>query len=204
MNDAKRKLLSGSALPGGVFRSKLLRKRHREIPALAAFLLLALLVGCQPPASVPVETIEEEAVPAPLASSIRAADAGASQQLVKGFYDVEQDSWRWTMKEFAVALGPPPGGSALGATLRLQFTVPDPVIEQLGAVTLSARAGETALAPETYSKPGGYVYERAVPGEILLGDVVAVEFTLDKAIAPGTSDRRELGIVFNAVELVAR
>jgi len=171
------------------------------LPALVAALVLG---ACQPPASVPVETIEEEALPAPLASSVQAADPAAAQQLVKGFYPTEQDSWRWTMKEFIVALAPPLGASTMGSTLRLHFTVPEPVIEQLGTITLSAQAGETALEPETYAEPGGYVYERQIPPELLLGDVLSVEFSLDKAIAPSPADQRELGIVFNSVELLAR
>jgi len=142
--------------------------------------------------------------PAPLATSVRAADPESSLQLVKGFYDAEQDAWRWTMKEFAIALGPPVGGSDAGATLRMQFTVPEPVIQQLGAVTLSAQVGEAALDPETYDEPGAYMYERTVPPEVLIGDVVAVEFTLDKAIAPGEMDLRELGIIFSAAGLETR
>jgi len=187
-----------------VFRRKPIAEQFFSRRVFTSLLLISVLAGCQPPASIPVETIEEEAVPEPLASSFGAADPGASQQLVKGFYDDEQNSWRWTMKEFAVALRPPVGGSALGATLRLHLTVPDPVIDQLGEVTLSAWVGEKPLDPETYSEAGGYVYERPIPSEMLLGDVVALEFRLDKAIPPGTMDRRELGIIFNSIELVTQ
>jgi hypothetical protein len=183
---------------------KLDSTRRRAVSAPAALLAILLLAACQTPSSVPVETIEEEAIPAPLESSFGAADPAAAQQLVKGFYAPEQDSWRWTMKDFDIALAPPLGAATMGATLRFHFTVPEPVIDQLGALTLSARAGEIVLDPETYSEPGGYVYERTIPPELLLGDVLTVQFSLDKAIAPTAADQRELGVVFNSVELLPR
>ena len=86
-----------------------------------------------------------------------------------------------------------------GAKLVLRLAVPDVVIQKLGPVTLSARAGDTALEPETFAQPGNHVYERPVPAEVMIGDAVTVEFALDKALAPGQADQRELGIIVTAV-----
>lgn len=157
-------------------------------------------LGCRAPESIPVETIEEAPV-APLAPMVHAADPKAAFQLVKGFYEIEQNAWRWTAREFAVTLRPPARADEKGAVLRLKLTVPEPVIAKLKSVRLSARVGDSLLDPEAYSKPGEYLYTREVPASALGGDAVTVEFTLDKALPPGEVDQRELGIVVTSVGL---
>ncbi len=169
----------------------------------AAGLLLACLSGCQPPASVPVETIEEEDDHI-LASVVETAGENAWMQLVKGFHGVEQNAWRWTMSRFAVTLAPPEGAAEKGATLELKFAVPGPVIEKLGAITLTPSLAGTALDPETYAKSGSYTLERDLPAELLAGDAVTVEFALDKFLPPGEVDQRELGVIVSSVGLVAK
>lgn len=173
-----------------------MKRRRKGLCSVAAGLLL--LTACQPPVSVPVETIEEDDLAA-LAPTIQVADPNASLQLVKGFHAVEQDAWRWTMQRFAVTLAPPAGSAGQGALLRLQFAIPETITERLGPIMLSATVGATPLEPETYSAPGSYAYERAVPPEALAGDAVTVEFALDKALPPGDLDQRELGVVVSAV-----
>ena len=165
--------------------------------------LIGLTVaGCRPPESVPVETIEEEAEE--LASMIYVADPRASLQLVKGFHGVEQNAWRWTAGQFAVTLRPPAGAADNGAVLHLKFSVPDPIIEKLQSITLSASAAEVALEPETYAKPGEYVYTREVSAAVLGGDAVTVDFSLDKSLKPGEVDQRELGVVVSSVGFEAK
>jgi hypothetical protein len=48
---------------------------------------------------------------------------------------------------------------------------------------------------------GDYTYSRDVPPELLTGDAVTVEFTLDKALPPNPSDQRELGVIVQMVGL---
>jgi hypothetical protein len=140
----------------------------------------------------------EEAAPQPVYSII-VADPRTAFQLVGGFYDVEQNSWRWTRKRFAAVLGLPPGAAQRGAVLRLTFAVPEVIITQLKSVTLSASIQGTQLAPETYSKIGSSIYERDVPPSLLTGTSVRIDFFLDKALPPGEVDRRELGVVVNRI-----
>lgn len=173
---------------------------RRLIPVLTLSVAGILLTGCRAPESVPVETIEE-APSAPLAPMVHAADPKAAFQLVKGFYEIEQNAWRWTAREFSVTLRPPARADEKGAVLRLKLTVPEPVIAKLKSVQLSARVGEATLEPETYSKPGEYIYARDVPASALGGDAVTVDFSLDKALPPGEVDQRELGIVVTSVGL---
>ena len=132
---------------------------------------------------------------------IHVADQRAAVQLVKGFYDVEQNAWRWTMKKFSVTLRPPEGAAKNGAVLQMKFSVPDPVIEKLKSVTLSATIKGVALPRETYTKPGEYVLTREVPAKAFQSDAVTVDFALDKAMAPTEADLRELGIVVSTVGL---
>jgi len=166
---------------------------------VAAFLLAA--PACKHSDVHVTDTIEE----APrLASTVRMGDGTMARQLVSGFYDIESNAWRWTMQKFAVNLRPPGRSAQLGAVLELHFTIPQPSIQKLGGITLSAAIGGAALAPETYAKAGEYTYRRDVPANLLAGDAVRVDFQLDKAVPPGNVDKRELGIVAASVGLVSK
>jgi hypothetical protein len=85
--------------------------------------------------------------------------------------------------------------------IQMKFAVPDPVIEKLKSITLSAAIEGVSLPSETYTKPGEYVLTREVPAKVFHGDVVTVDFALDKAMAPSGAELRELGIVVSTVGL---
>ncbi|MCU1234012.1 MAG: hypothetical protein JWP63_1979 [Candidatus Solibacter sp.] len=116
-------------------------------------------------------------------------------QLLTGFHGIEAGAWRWTAKQFTVALKPPFGSGQKGAKLTVKLTVPPPTIEHLKNVTLLATAGGNALPPETYTTAGDYLYVREIPASLLTGDSLRVDFALDKAIPPSAADIRELGII---------
>lgn len=167
---------------------------------LGAFGLL-LLSSCSPQQSgQELPLVEEEK----LLSTLQVADPAAAEQLLKGWHQVEHDSWRWTQKGFSAALKTPGGDKA--ATLELKFVLPEPVLARLHSVTMSASVGGTDLEPETYSQPGEQVYRRSVPVMALRGNrvrinLVRVDFHLDKAVPPDANDRRELGVVVQSVSL---
>jgi hypothetical protein len=166
---------------------------------LAALLLAA--PACKHPVVHSTDTIEE----APrLASTVQMGDRAVASQLVSGFYDIESNAWRWTMQKFAVNLRPPAHSAQQGAVLELHLSVPPASIQKLGAITLSAAIGGTALAPETYSKTGEYMYRSDVPANLLAGDTVRIDFQLDKAVPPGDVDKRELGVVALSAGLVSK
>lgn len=168
---------------------------------VAALLLCA--PGCErKPQKVEVQATEEEAQE--LESMVHVADPRASLQLVRGFHDVEQNAWRWTMAKFSVTLRPPAGAAQKGATLRLNLTVPDPVIQRLKAISLRANVQGVPLEAETYFKPGNYAFTRDVPARALTGDAVTVDFWLDKSLPPGSVDQRELGVVVSSVGFEAK
>jgi hypothetical protein len=139
-----------------------------------------------------------------LASVINVADPADSPQLVRGFSAVEADAWRWSTSKFSVVLRPPAGSAQNGAKLELNFTLHDAVVSKLGPVTVSATVNGTSIAPETFSQPGDHVYSHEVPASALGGDVVTVEFSTDKALAPTDTDKRELALVVKTIGLVAK
>jgi hypothetical protein len=65
--------------------------------------------------------------PSDPASTINAGDPEFDSRFTEGFYNIEANAWRWTGKEFAVTLTPPPHSSERGAQLVVQIVVPDPV-----------------------------------------------------------------------------
>jgi hypothetical protein len=117
---------------------------------------------------------------------------------------VEQNAWRWTRKEFAVDLSPPLHSDQRGAQLVMKLVVPDAVIQKLTSVQLSAAIQGYKLEPQIYPKAGPYTYTRDVPANKLQNDVVRIDFALDRALPPGETDLRELGIVVSEVGLVAK
>jgi hypothetical protein len=137
----------------------------------------------------------------PLQSTVQTRDPRTAAQLVDGFYGVEAAAWRWTAKQFSVKLKVPAGAAQKGATLRLMLSIPPAVIEQSTTVTLSAALAGTSIAPETYSAPGQFTYQRDVAAGLLAASDVTVNFQLDKAITPGGLDKRELGLVVTTISL---
>jgi hypothetical protein len=172
-----------------------------SIPLAVAFLLSP--AGCKSKSEKPQADATEEEAPARM-TMLHVADPRAAVQLVKGFHDVEQRSWCWTMGKFSVVLHPPANASQRGARLVLRCTVPAVVVQRLTAVRLTATVEGVRLPEETYSKPGEYVYSYDVPAKVLTTDAVMVEFALDKHLAPDDVDQRELGIVVSMVGFEAK
>jgi hypothetical protein len=173
--------------------------RQLTVFLLALASLSPFLTGCKRKPPAKVEVIEQEAPR--LATVVHVADPKATVQLVRGFYELEQNAWRWTASRFAVALRPPRGGAERGALLQLKFTIADPVIERVKSMTLKARAGKVELAPETYTKPGEYLYSRDVPAAALAGEVVVFEFEVDHFLPAGAVEQRELALIVSTIGL---
>jgi hypothetical protein len=172
---------------------------RRLILVLAVALLLT--PGCRRQRSRATTVEEQSGV---LASVVFAADPRTAIQLSKGFHDVEQNAWRWTAGQFNVVLRPPSGAAQKGATLEVKLSVPDTVIQHLKSTTLSAKVGGLALEPQTYTTAGENVYKREIPASVLTGDAVTIEFSLDKFLAAGQVEGRELGIIVLSAGLLSK
>jgi hypothetical protein len=130
--------------------------------------------------------------PVPIRQEIAANDPAFSERST-GFYGIEKGSWRWTKQEFSLTFPSSPA-----ARLTLHVNVPEPVIQRLGAITMSIRAGAHVLGPETFSRPGDYTVTRSLePGNA----ENRFDFRLDKALGPSAADGRALGIIFVSASL---
>lgn len=169
-----------------------------SISLAAAFLLGPTACKRQQKSQAQASVSVHEVLPV---STIAVGDPQYSQ-LLRGFYGIEQ-SWRWTQKSFAVRLVPPNGSAQKGAQLQLRFGIPDPIIQNLNSITLSAAVDGFQLAPQRFEKSGQYTYTRDVTADHLQVPSVTVNFMLDRVLPPGPTDKRELGIVVTEVGLTA-
>ena len=167
----------------------------------ATSLIVLTLVGCKPNTSITLEPTIEEPNNKSLASVVYTRDASTAPQLLRGFHAVEQNAWRWTMGKFAVKLGTPLLASRDGAWLVLKFHLPTNTVERFKSITLTAEISGTALAPQSYSQAGDQEYRREIPGKLLEGEAVEIQFSLDKYMAAGVAEGRELGIIVRSIGL---
>jgi len=174
---------------------------------LAAISVLAagLAAGaCKGKHSQPAVKNEEPPPVAQTVSSFKMNDEAASTQLLKGFYVLENNAWRWTAGSFTVLLKPPAGAAVRGGTVSLAFTLPEIVITKLKKVTITASVGTTKLKPQTYTKSGPATYSADIPADLLAKDAVTLDFELDHSLPPGSVDMRELGVIATAVGIESK
>jgi hypothetical protein len=136
------------------------------------------------------------------ASVVKMNDPDAAEQLLGGFYQIEDDGWRWVAPKFSVALRPSAEAARGGARLRFTFNLPAALLKQ-GQVTISASVGPQALAPATYTAAGNQTYLRDIPASTLGGDVV-VNFSCDRTMPPISGDVRELALIGVSVGLESK
>jgi hypothetical protein len=178
----------------------------RRLIFIALVLSLAMTSGaCKRKRKPQVKVdLTDESGTQQMLSTLSVADPRGTPQLVKGFFGLEDNQWRWTTSKFAVTLRPPAMAAQKGATLVFKFSIPDPVMAKVKSTTLSATVNGTATAPQTYTKAGEYVYSRDIPASALGGDSVMVEFSLDKFLPPSAADQRELAVIATSIGLEAK
>jgi hypothetical protein len=171
--------------------------------AVCLLVVCATTSGCKRrERKIRVQQTEEES--SALASVIHMGDPKTAPQLIKGFYPIESNAWRWTAGSFAVALRPPHNAAMKGATLHLRFALPEAILTRLKTVSLSASVNGAPLSPETYTQSGDFDYAREIDSKLLQGDAVNVEFTLDKFVPAGLIEQRELGVIATSAGLEAK
>jgi hypothetical protein len=172
----------------------------RRLTASALLLAIAALAqaGCKRRNRARVAPVEDNS---PLESVVNVADPEAAGQLVAGFYNVENNAWRWTMAHFSATLLPPADASTKGARLELKGDVPSAVLER-GPISLSAIINGHMLKSEIVSTAGAFTYSREVPASVLSGASARVDFAVDKALPPNSKDARELALVVTSIGLL--
>ena len=121
---------------------------------------------------------------------------------LSGFYRIEENSWRWTRREFSITIGAP--AETNSARLHLQLHIPDVVIQKLGSIQLRAEINGHVLGTETYRNAGDHDFQRVIRGALLKAGPNELHFFLDKYLAPSSTDDRELGVIVKSASLQAR
>lgn len=167
-----------------------------------AFLLALLLAApaCKRREVIHVEPTDESSQF--LSSTLTMGDPKTNLQLLRGFHDVEQNAWRWTMGKFAVTLRPPEKGASKGAELLMKFSLPEPIFAKTGAMALTASINSSEVGRQTYTAAGNHEFRAEIPPALLKGEGVAVEFAWNKFVAAGVLDQRELASVVTSISLV--
>lgn len=118
-----------------------------------------------------------------------------STELLRGWYPLEEEGWRWTEQVFSVRFRQLPSGGTPAVILR--FALPDEIFARTGAITLSVRVDGLRLPSAVYSESGHHEYRAEAPARAL--ESAEVEFSADKSVPAGTLETRALGlIVFSA------
>jgi hypothetical protein len=126
-----------------------------------------------------VVTAEILGLPEPRLSYLKMNDPAAAPQLLSGFYEVENNAWRWMAEQ----------GSALvlgGARFEMTFYIPDAAPARRVTVAVNGRT----VAAETYPGPGRYTLSAPAP----ISGPAHVVISVDKSFQPGP-DKRRLGII---------
>lgn len=121
-------------------------------------------------------------LPEPRLSYLRMADLQAAEQLLSGFYDVEEHAWRWMGEQGVVLLKAPDGG----ARFEMLFFLP----EAAPARRVTVAVGGRLVADQSYTGAGRYTLTAPVEASGAVQLVIAVDKTLQP---PG--DQRRLGII---------
>jgi len=163
--------------------------------------LCTLTCACKRPDPIHLQpTIEE---PPALSSTVLISDASQSSQLIRGFYELQNRTWRWAGPRFGVALGSPSGAAKNGAWLVLRFSLAEASINALKTITVAAKVGNAALPAEAFTTPGEHTYRHEVPASAFTRNPVGVEFTVDKFLTP-PNDGRNLALIALSVGLEAK
>jgi 2-polyprenyl-3-methyl-5-hydroxy-6-metoxy-1,4-benzoquinol methylase len=109
-------------------------------------------------------------------------------KLLEGWHPLEQTSFRWTERKFAVELKRPPLVSLSTFRFDFRLTFPGPVILNVGVNGMD-------LPKASYTAEGEHSYSAKLPREALKNTSIRIDFEVDKCVASGTLDERELALL---------
>ncbi|MDP8982134.1 MAG: class I SAM-dependent methyltransferase [Acidobacteriota bacterium] len=108
-----------------------------------------------------------------------------SVKLLEGWHPLEQSSFRWTERRFALELKRPPSSK-----LRFNFKLMFP-----GPVTLSARVNGKETTPVTFTGEDDHSFEIDLPHAERYLSPIRIDFAVDKGMPPVEMDTRELALL---------
>ena len=115
--------------------------------------------------------------------------------LREGWHELEDHVWRWTQERFVLRVeGLHRGRYALS----LPVTLPEPVFQETGPITLSAKAGSRSLGYISCPNPGDYRLEAELDDPEPEFDLVC---QASASLAAEPSDRRERALIIKPDDL---
>jgi hypothetical protein len=142
------------------------------------------------PGRGPLDLLKAEliGVPNPRLSWLRMNDPEAAGQLLSGFYDVEDKSWRWMAEQGLVLLQAP----AEATRFEMTFFIPDAAPAR--QVTIAVNG--LAVISQTYAAPGRYT----ITAPVSITGAAQILLSVDRSFQTPT-DRRRLGIIVQELGL---
>jgi FkbM family methyltransferase len=128
-------------------------------------------------------------------SEVEMGDPATARQLLKGFGGIAAKTWRWTGKEFSIALQPPGAGAVLAG----KFVFPAVSLERLKEIRLTARIAGEEVGSAVFNKKGEREFRAAVPARLLRENPVRVDFSVDRTFHEAG---QELGLIAYRIGLV--
>ena len=168
---------------------------------IASLALLGLLTSLACKTRKPKPEVLVDDSQAQLGSIVAANNPQTAAQLLRGFYDLENGAWRWTMPKFAISFRPPVGAKEKGAQLKVDMVLPEVIFSKTGPIEITVSSNGKALGKQTFSQAGDAKLALAIPAELLGTEAVTLEFVLDKWLPPGPVDPRDLGMIFSSAGL---
>lgn len=105
---------------------------------------------------------------------------------LRGGFDEIRGGWRWTAGQFAVSLDVPPDRPVY---LVLDAAIPQELLVENKAVTLTARVNGHVVGTGTYRAAERFLFSRLVPADFLNGPEAQVEFEVDRTFRNQDSGR---------------
>jgi len=168
---------------------------------IASLALVVLLTGLSCKTRKPKPEVLVDDTQAQLGSIVAANNPQTAAQLLRGFYDLENGAWRWTMPKFAISFRPPIGAKEKGAQLKADLVLPEVIFSKTGPIEITVSYNGKAIGKQKFSQAGDAKLALAVPAELLATEAVTLEFVLDKWLPPGPVDPRDLGMIFSSAGL---
>ena len=155
-------------------------------------------IGCTQN-SDPVSPAKDERIFVLLRSQVRHPDLYV--QPGEGWYEIEDDRWRWTAKSFSITVALPPDRKL--SEFALRFSIPDAVIANAGRVALSCRVEDEPAGSITCEAPETIEFRGVFPASALPGSLLTLNFCVDSAFLP-ENDSRSLGVLVPLLDSESR
>jgi len=146
-------------------------------------------IGCQSD-SDPIHPEADERMFVLLKSRVRYPELQVRP--LDGWYEPEQDSWRWTAKRFSLEVVLPLEQPVMGFSLSIN--VPEGVAEDTQSITVSCSIRGERVGSATYEAPGPVEFTGKFPPFAAHEPILRLEFCVNSSFGVPSGDLRELGI----------